>query len=150
MHVEVKSHKPVDFQPKMEASGCFLEIDGHLLLIQQAEGYTDAGRWGVPAGKFEPGDTPEMAAKRELFEETGIQPALPSQIVCFGTLYVRKPNLDYIYHCFKIHLDEKPLIRLSLEHSNYRWADVEDLGQLPLRPGAKEALQYYRSCHASH
>ena len=46
---------------------------------------------------------------------------------------------------FKMHLDQKPSIQLSVEHSNYRWANDEDLKALPLRPGVKEALHYYRN-----
>lgn len=142
MKVEVSDQKPVNFQPKMEGSGCYLEVDHRILLIQQAKGKTDEGKWGVAAGKLEEGETPEMAAKRELFEETGIQFRSLSLFVYLGTLYIRRPDFDYIYHLFKIHLDQKPPIHLSLEHSGYRWADEDDLRSLPLRPGVKEALQY--------
>src|SRR3989344_600508 len=145
MQVEVSDQKPMNFQPKMEASACYLEVDQHLLLIQQGKGKTDEGKWGAPAGKLEKEETPEMAAKRELFEETGIQPRSIAQFVYLGTLYIRKPGLDYIYYMFKIHLDQKPPIQLSVEHSNYRWANDEDLKALPLRPGVKEALHYYRN-----
>lgn len=145
MQVEVSDQKPANFQPKMEASACYLEVDDRILLIQQEKGKTDEGKWGVPAGKLEQGETPEIAAKRELFEETGIQIQSPSQFVYLGTLYIRKPDLDYVYYMFKVHLDQEPHIQLSLEHSNYRWADGKDLKNLPLRPGVKEALQYYRN-----
>jgi len=145
MQVEVSDQKLVNFQPKMEASACYLEIDGHILLIQQGKDKTDEGQWGVPAGKLEQGETPEIAAKRELFEETGIQLRSFSQFVYLGTLYIRKPDLDYVYYMFKIHLDQKPPIQLSVEHSDSRWANNEDLKALSLRPGVKEALHYYRN-----
>jgi 8-oxo-dGTP pyrophosphatase MutT (NUDIX family) len=145
MQIKVSDQKPLNFQPKMEASACYLELDNHILFIQQGKDKTDEGRWGVPAGKLEQGESPEMAAKRELFEETGIPIQSPSQFLYLGTLYVRKPDLDYIYHMFTIHLDQRPPIRLSFEHSNYRWVKTEDLKNLPLRPGVKEALQYYRN-----
>src|SRR5690348_2027822 len=145
MQVEVSDQKLIRFQPKVEASACYLEVENRILLIQQGKGQTDEGQWGVPAGKLERGETPEMAAKRELFEETGIQLHSLSQFVYLGTLYIRKPDLDYIYYMFKIHLDQRPPIQLSFEHSNYRWATNEDLKGLPLRPGEKEAVHYYRN-----
>lgn len=37
----------------------------------------DDGRWTTPAGHFEPGETPEAAALRELFEESGLRPNGP-------------------------------------------------------------------------
>lgn len=141
---EVSDKKLPNFQPKMEASSCYLEIDDHLLLIQQATGKPEEGLWGVPAGKLELNETPEAAAKRELFEETGIQIHSSSQVQYLGTLYIRKPDLDYIYYMFKIHLHGKPHIHLSFEHNNYMWASAKDLENIPLRAGVKEALQYYR------
>lgn len=143
--IEVSDRKPANFQPAAETSGCYLEIDSKILLIQQGAGKTDEGQWGVPAGKVEKNETPEIAAKRELFEETGVQLLSPSQIVYLGTLYIRKPRLDYVYHMFKVHLNEPPPICLSVEHTAYQWADTEEFNTLPLRPGVKEALQYYRN-----
>lgn len=144
MKVDVSDQKLVNFQPKMEASACYLEVDNQILLIQQEKGGTDEGQWGVPAGKLELNETPEMAAKRELFEETGIQLLSPAQIIYLTTLYIRKPDLDYIYYMFRVPLNKKPSIKLSVEHSDYRWVSRDDLRKLPLRPGVKEALQYYR------
>lgn len=144
--VEVSDLKFPNFQAKMEASACYLEIDDHLLLIQQATGMPEEGRWGIPAGRLELNETPEVAAKRELFEETGIKIQAPSQIQYLGTLYIRKPELDYVYYMFRIHLGEKPSLRLSFEHNSYRWANAEDLENFSLRTGVKEALQYYKSC----
>jgi 8-oxo-dGTP diphosphatase len=43
-----------------------------LLMIEKTSGQ-GAGKWNVPGGKAEPGETPEQTATRELFEETGIQ-----------------------------------------------------------------------------
>lgn len=144
LKVEVSDQKLTDFRPTMKASACYLEVDGQILLIQQEKGKTDEGMWGVPAGKLETDETPEAAARRELFEETGIQISSAFRIVYLETLYIRKPDLDYIYYMFKVHLDKRPSIELSVEHSNYRWADSNDLRSLPLRPGVKEALEYYR------
>jgi len=144
IQVEVSDHKPIDFQSKMEASGCYLEVDDHILLIQQGTEKADAEQWGIPAGKLEPGETPEMTAQRELFEETGIQ-LCASRLIYLGTLYIRRPDLDYVYYLFKVHLDQKPTIRLSSEHNNYQWVNDKDMQTLPLRPGAAEALHYYKN-----
>jgi 8-oxo-dGTP pyrophosphatase MutT (NUDIX family) len=49
---------------------CFIErSDGALLLVQ----HTYRHRWGVPGGLLEKGEDPRAAARREVFEETGIR-----------------------------------------------------------------------------
>ncbi|MEP0520146.1 MAG: NUDIX hydrolase [Hyphomicrobiales bacterium] len=45
--------------------------EGRILLVRRANP-PDAGCWGFPGGKIEPGETIERAAVRELLEETGV------------------------------------------------------------------------------
>jgi len=45
--------------------------DGRVLLVQRAKA-PNAGRWGFPGGRIEPGETVAQAAVRELREETGL------------------------------------------------------------------------------
>lgn len=46
--------------------------NGQVLLVRRRNP-PDAGRWGFPGGKIEFGETLEVAAERELFEETAVQ-----------------------------------------------------------------------------
>lgn len=46
--------------------------EGSVLLVRRANP-PDAGRWGFPGGKIEAGETIEIAAARELLEETGVR-----------------------------------------------------------------------------
>jgi len=49
---------------------------GKMVFIKRA----DSGKWSVCAGHIEVGETAEEAAKREVFEETGLQPEYLSRI----------------------------------------------------------------------
>jgi len=47
--------------------------DQRVLFIRQAKGHTLAGQWSVPWGVVDDGETPEHAALRETYEESGIK-----------------------------------------------------------------------------
>ncbi|MFI7480803.1 NUDIX hydrolase [Kocuria sp. M1R5S2] len=52
------------------AAAVVVHPDGRLLLVRRGR-EPQRGRWSVPGGKIEAGETPESAAVRETFEETG-------------------------------------------------------------------------------
>ncbi len=138
--VQVFEEPPAGFAPRVEIAGCYLEFDHKLLLMQRAAGKSEPERWGVPAGKLEPGETKEQGARRELLEETGI---VAHELTYLGALYIRKPGIDYIYHPFKVHLSSKPAVHLSDEHLAYKWVALQEVKELPLVGGAWEALKHY-------
>jgi 8-oxo-dGTP pyrophosphatase MutT (NUDIX family) len=147
LDIEIHDKVPHTFSPQVQVAACYLEIDGKILLLQRASNKSEPGRWGVPAGKLEKNETPETAAKRELFEETGIDlDAVPSQIEYLSALFIRKPGYDFIYHSFKVQMGNTlPDVHISDEHQDYKWATNKDLQNMPLMSGAWEAIQRYRS-----
>ena len=50
----------------------FVRRDGHTLMIRKASG-RHAGIWNGLGGKMESGETPEACARREVFEESGLE-----------------------------------------------------------------------------
>ena len=99
----------------------------------------------MPGGKVEPQEHPQEAAIRELFEETEIALKDSSQIHFLETLYMQKPYTGYVFHVFRIYLDEIPPVKLSREHQAYTWVSRAELKSLPLTPGSQEAFSRYHS-----
>ena len=48
-------------------------VDGDRVLLVRRRNEPDAGLWGYPGGRVEPGETVFAAAERELAEETGVE-----------------------------------------------------------------------------
>jgi 8-oxo-dGTP diphosphatase len=56
----------------LAASAVICDEAGRVLLVLRGRD-PQRGRWSVPGGKVEPGETLEQAATREALEETGLQ-----------------------------------------------------------------------------
>lgn len=69
----LRSANPIPF---LGVGGLVVEDGGAILLVTET-GEGKAGRWSLPAGKVEPGESMTAAMEREVLEETGIvvQPA---------------------------------------------------------------------------
>jgi len=67
---------------------------GQVLLVRRLNP-PDAGLWGYPGGRVEPGETPAEAALRELREETGVRAADPRLLT---VLEVRSEGFAYDLH----------------------------------------------------
>lgn len=141
--IRVWDKKPTDFLSKVDVAAAYVEVEGRLLLLQLSDNKTESKRWGVPAGKIEMEEAPEEGVRRELFEETGIVLDSNHRIPFLGRLYIRKPEIDYTYHLFKVDFPSASPITLSKEHSAYKWVSLEEARNLALMDGAKEALEYY-------
>ena len=112
---------PIDFQPKFEVVGCFMEHDGDILLLQRNDDKSEGGRWGIPGGKRGPGETLAQALVREIKEETGVT-ILESELQYHQPILVRHTLHDFTYHIFSTVLRSRPEITLSpLEHQAQQW-----------------------------
>jgi 8-oxo-dGTP pyrophosphatase MutT (NUDIX family) len=52
---------------------CYINKDDEYLLLLKSKGKFGEGYWNAPGGKVEKGEDDENAARREVFEETGLK-----------------------------------------------------------------------------
>jgi ADP-ribose pyrophosphatase len=72
--------------------------DGRVVLVRQYRYAVDAFVWELPAGRRDPGETPEEGARRELEEEVGLRPAALEPLLVFWTT----PGFcDEVMHLFR-------------------------------------------------
>jgi ADP-ribose pyrophosphatase YjhB (NUDIX family) len=108
-----------------------------LLLMKRS----DNNCWGPPSGAVELGEVVEMAARREVREETGLE---LGGLVLFGVfsspdLFYRYPNGDEVYNVTIVYLtrDWRGEVRLNGEHTNWGWFAPEDVPENispPIKP----------------
>jgi 8-oxo-dGTP pyrophosphatase MutT (NUDIX family) len=124
--------KPENFNPKLEAVGCFVQCDGDIILLHRQDHKPQGNTWGIPSGKVDSGENPKITALRETEEETGIK--IPeNKMTYFSTVYVRFQEYDFVYHMYHANLKEKSKIKISnREHKGAKWIAPGKAMGLPL------------------
>ena len=112
--------------------------DASVLLLRQS--YGDR-RWGLPGGAVEPGETVLDALGRECREELGVDVEIGPLT---GWYYHRE--FESQVGIFKCVLPTTE-IRLSDEHSDFRWTPIAELGGVQATR-VRAALNYNGSLHA--
>jgi 8-oxo-dGTP diphosphatase len=114
---------------------------GRLLLVQRGQ-EPNQGRWTLPGGRCEPGESAAAAAAREVLEETGLQ-VVTTQLV--GQVVLPGPGPDR--HAAEYAVDDfaGTLVGGRLQPgddaADARFVPVEELPTLPLTPGLLDTLR---------
>ena len=96
---------------QIEVVAAILHRDGAYFATQRGYGEFE-GMWEFPGGKIEPGESREVALKREIQEELGIDITI-DKFLC--TTEYDYPSFHLTMHCYLCGLS---LTRLSCENIN--------------------------------
>ncbi|MGK2286215.1 NUDIX domain-containing protein [Pedomonas sp. V897] len=110
---------------------------GRALVLRQAD-----GRWDLPGGHLEAGETTRDALAREVREELGL--SLPEIAPMGEWLYLRPhkpPRLIVFYRLAQDAPFDLAHISLSDEHSGAIWAAADDLDGLDMPAGFRDAIR---------
>ncbi len=100
---------------------------------------SDTGRWGIPGGAMEPGESFEETARRELSEETGLvlHKLKFLNVIAGEEYYFQYPNGDEIYNAIALYACtdwEGELQILDGESKELRFFALDNLPDLQGRP----------------
>ena len=122
--------------------GVVVDHNGSILLGQRASG-SFSGQWCLPGGKIDQGESVEQCAKRELFEETGLQARWSITVMSLSAEI--EPEKDF--HSLTFGTFVRSVVgELSNpephKFSSWRWYQMTDLPENLFLP-TKNVLQSY-------
>ena len=110
----------------LAAGGVVGDGQGRVLLVLRARD-PEAGRWSIPGGRLEPGESLAQAAAREVLEETGLVVSVGREV---GVLEI-PAGADTVYevHDFAAQATGGTL-RAADDAADLRWASREEAAAL--------------------
>jgi 8-oxo-dGTP diphosphatase len=109
---------------------------GRLLLIKRGHD-PDAGKWSLPGGRIEPGETDAQALVREMREETGLT-VLPGPLL--GAVERPGPGGSIIDIRDYAATVTGGTLAAGDDAADARWVTAADVPRLPLTSGLADAL----------
>jgi 8-oxo-dGTP diphosphatase len=124
-----------------QAVKAVIESEGKILLLQRSKKLRGEDNWDLPGGLIENNQTQEETLKREIAEELGLNIDI---IRPFGTWNFRRA-LDGKIVSVQNYLCKIPdnnfEIKLSEEHSVYKWISPKDISNFRLKdPSLVESI----------
>ena len=121
----------------LAASAVVVDAQGRVLLVKRGA-EPEKGRWSVPGGSKDPGETLAEAAAREAFEETGLHVQIVREL--WVATVPTGDGRQFEIHDFLATADGGTLTPGD-DADDARWVAPDDLDDLPLTAGLAGYLE---------
>lgn len=130
---------PRSERPRVDCVGGIVVADGKLLLIQRGQ-QPAKGRWSIPGGRKERGESDAEATAREVYEETGLRVVVGGLV---GTVERDAPDGSvYVirdYRCTSA--GDAAVVRAGDDAVDVGWFSPTQVRELDCAPGLIAALE---------
>lgn len=126
-----------------KGAGIFFTNGSKVLLLKRAEPGDHHGTWCLPGGKVEEGESFIDAARRESLEECGKMK---------GTRFEDSKEKDgqHVWTTFFFRINKPFKCKLSKEHSDWNWFDIDELSDINLHPKLSNNIDRYKKIVNNH
>jgi 8-oxo-dGTP diphosphatase len=127
--------------PRVGVGGIVLH-DGHVLLVRRGQPPV-AGKWSVPGGMVELGETTAEAVVREIAEECGLRVRLAGVAGVLDRV-IRDPDGRVRYHWVLVDyvaFPESGVLAAGSDAAEARWVRVDDVEKLDVTEGLVEMIR---------
>lgn len=112
-----------------------------VLTLRRAAGVRCTGAWELVHGSIEPGELPAAAARREVFEETGM-PVQRLYAMAVNPFYLPQRNTIQMAVVFAAVVEHASVVMLSHEHDTTAWRTPTAAIKHLAWPREHEAVRY--------
>ncbi|MGV9415244.1 NUDIX hydrolase [Nocardia sp. NPDC003693] len=112
---------------------------GKLLVVRRVADDWHGGKYELPGGGVEPGETFAECVERELFEETGLR-ILRITEVLGGFDYATRTKSRVRKYSFVVEADAGEVLLSPGEHDEFQWIDADSLDNLPMAEDMRAAV----------
>jgi len=120
---------------RIEVVAAIIRKDDKILITLRPDNVHLARLWEFPGGKVEAGESLQMALRREIREELGIEIRVDDKLLTLDYDYPTRSVRLHFFYCAVIDGDAQPLKVADLQ-----WVNPQDLGDYEFPPADAELI----------
>lgn len=125
----------------VECVSSVIIMNGKILILKRSPNVRSySGMWGLCSGKIKPNEKPEIAAIREIYEETGIKVSRSTKTM--DPIFVRENRIIWKVIPFLFYIENQN-VKLNCENNEYKFVNYDELIQLNLVDKTVEIIKKF-------